>query len=51
MKGTNLALSVTTITSDVVESYIDLQNAYQKLFVEIESLKVGNELLKVIAGE
>lgn len=51
MKGSDLALSITSSTSSVVEQYIDLQNKYQYLLAENDSLKVENEILKAIAGE
>jgi hypothetical protein len=51
MKGVNLAQSATSGADDLYLQLVDMQELCQKLLAENESLKVENELLKVLAGE
>lgn len=51
MKGVSLAQTATSCTDSMYLELIELQELCSKLLTEVDSLKVENEILKVIAGE
>lgn len=51
MKGATIASSVSTSTDDLYLQVVDLRRINNVLLAELDSLKLENEILKVIAGE